>query len=292
MQPVQRHGFTLIELLVVISIIALLIGILLPALSAARASGQRAACLSNVRQVGIAATAYATDAQDFYARYRTNFSSPLYTGDMFGGRNGFIAVPWARRYAMDDYLGGTAVYICPTFEPTNTGVIESIDPDDNNDPNYRSWAKVHYGMNYAFLGSMLGPGRLNPSGGTPQFPDPLMTTTPRADWIRNPSSTLYFMDSINLAMQTGSPALGTTGGFAAGETAGSDYIFPAFDPPTQAYGHADARHSKSINIAWADGHASNVQVKDPNNIWGKDELTDWRQWRSDPNYGDLLWDRD
>jgi prepilin-type N-terminal cleavage/methylation domain-containing protein len=78
--PTHRQGFTLIELLVVISIIAILAGMLLPAINLVRNQAQQANCGNNLKQITLAMSAYANDNDGLWPFYQVNGATTAIAG--------------------------------------------------------------------------------------------------------------------------------------------------------------------------------------------------------------------
>lgn len=120
----KTQAFTLIELLVVISIIALLISILLPALSAARAAGRQIACASNVRQIIIAHTNYTVDSDGYLVPMITAPPSVLGYND------------WSGILTFKRYVDSAEVFACPedNIERSTAGL--PLPPEDYETRSY------------------------------------------------------------------------------------------------------------------------------------------------------------
>ena len=227
--PAPR-GFTLIELLVVISIIALLIAILLPALQAARDTAENIKCLSNLRQQGVAFESYRADSEDFYV--------PFTPASVPGDPNTDVS-NWAYELYRSDYMTGTGGWICPTAEgvrPKADDAREEIEEGGSTGAIIKAFRDINYGYNRFHIGRTYGEGFMSAPART----------------VTVPSETLLTADSWRMD----APNDGRTYQLWDGSAPWKATI----DTPPR-YQIDTLRHQNKANLLMADGHAATWQEK-------------------------------
>ena len=213
----SKAGFSLIELLTVISVISLLMGIMLPVLAKARSAGRRIVCLSNMRQLVLAADSYANNFDGFY---------PIaYNGDPNPADSTAIESQWdftrikdlntgeTRIEAGTLWQGETIIKIqqCPAFKDTSN----STDP----------YTGYNYNTSYIGHGIM--------------------------EWIKIPARRIDVRKPSQCALFGDGEQISGPNKFMRSPFPDS-YDFFTF----RAAGAQGFRHDGKTNVAWCDGHAS------------------------------------
>jgi len=251
--PTGAPAFTLIELLVVIAIIAILAAMLLPALSSAKNKAKAAQCMSNLKQIILAASMYAEDHQNTY--FHRGGIPGFSPGDMpndgqwtLSPRSDVLLTVtdpyayWAIGYY--DYYGkNRKIFRCPA----------SVHPDEWHDDGryYPSefWENSTYGL-CTYL--------LNNSGLDADEPQ----TVKKIASYQDPTKMIFCQDAAEQRMEGGSDSIGL---FPGNTQILTQWIGqPPYGGLTVLYGgyHFDYewyRHSKGCQTAWVDGHVSRIR---------------------------------
>lgn len=254
----EKRFFTLVELLVVIAMIAILAGMLLPALALAREKAKGIQCASNLKQVGTAWKFYSGDWDCNMPSYGTD-KKTIWLGKKEGsnlsGVSGVYIYQWhLERGFMGMYLNPKTVHSlkCPAME-------QSLDPDDN--------LLVTGAGGYAYnvnIGSQMyfqsGTGGSGSSGSSRSMYNGYGL---KDSQIQQPSQTVIFGDYATPA----SGKLGTVvaypdmyGYYSVGSTTGDTHslVIDGSKAPNGCGIHF--RHAASANILWADGHVDSRKM--------------------------------
>ena len=227
--PASRQAFTLIELIVVISIIALLVGLLLPALGMARSSARRLQCMTLMVNIGQAMTMYTGDNDEWYPPSTHSFSvaTPVAAWDVqlapYLGFTELAGDPLSVNIFTSPELVRlrAAYYRCP--EDRREQPVPAFAPDDS----YLSYGKSVYF-------------ELSPDASDPQEATVLDGRT----WHR----------TIDIPRASAAAMFGEIGGGAYGV----DHVMAHFwklELTEPGDGLDLTRHGEATNIIYADGHA-------------------------------------
>lgn len=229
MSDQRKNAFTLIEALVVVAVIGLIASLLLPALAQAKASAKRIHCVSNIRQLGLAAMAYWDDNEQVAFPYfvgRDLHGATYWFGWLASGAEGTRRLD-NRQGPLGPYIGSSSgsVELCPEF--------------DYHHPLYKpkaNGASAGFGYNL----------HLSPNGAAPPGES---VTARRISQIKNPSALALFADAaqINDFQSPAAPDNPLIEEFYYISDGGSSY----------ANGHF--RHSNRANSAFIDGHVESVE---------------------------------
>ncbi len=249
----KKKAFSLVELLVVISVIALLMAILMPALVAARSQAYAAVCKSNLRQLLIAGIGYATENDSFYVPAASDM------WDSSGGHHRWHGVRDNKDEPFDPlksplvgYLAEGKVKECPEKVKFIKGLSWSVSFEQGCGG---------YGYNMTYLGSRLWQGGIiSMSAYKAAYAE-----TTRMEEVRRPSETLMFADT----------AMSIDGQYLI-EYSFAEPPFYVYEgkPVTSFYLSPSIhfRHRDRANIGWTDGHIDSRRMAEfeNRNVYGVD----------------------